>query len=206
MTVGVWPLKAIFEESSWVEGTGDRGGALCRCNIELWWCGPNSQFRLGIFVWLPESSLRAGTQAGVSWLILGLRHRKWLRVYNTMEYTYIFQSPPILLAEISCVASAGRIYTDEIHFMTPLRWREVDTFHLSWWWQHHYILPLTISKRDYITIDELQITAGFHQLAIELCTVRALQVDQVRLNFVSLVPILVDDGLEAELNHYTKLA
>jgi hypothetical protein len=61
MTVGVWPLKAIFEESSWVEGTVYEGGSFV---VELSSCGGAGQqsvlFWGYLSGWLPESSLVAG--------------------------------------------------------------------------------------------------------------------------------------------------
>lgn len=72
-------------------------------------------------------------------------------------------------------------------------------FNLSWWWQHHYILPLTVSKRDHISINELYISARRNQLAIKFRAVRTLQVDQIRLYLIFLVSKLIRDGLEAEL-------
>jgi hypothetical protein len=67
MTVGVWPLKAIFEESSWVEGTVYEGGSFV---VELSSCGGAGQqsvlFWGYLSGWLPESSsLRAGFWKGV---------------------------------------------------------------------------------------------------------------------------------------------
>ena len=75
-----------------------------------------------------------------------------------------------------------------------------------WRWQHHHVLPLAVSEGDHIPINQLHVPTRSDQLAVELCAVRTFQVDQIRLDFVCFVPILVDDSLEAELNHCTKLA
>lgn len=72
--------------------------------------------------------------------------------------------------------------------------------------QHDYVLPLTVSKRYHISVYQLYIARSINQLAIELRTVRTLQINQVRLHFVRFVAILISDSLEAELNHCAQLA
>ena len=156
----------------------------------------------GIFVWLPESSLLRALKR-VCWLVLGLRH---CRVRT--EHKYIFQSQPILLADISIILSARRFFAAKF---TMVPWRRMGanlicTLYLRRRRQHHYILSLTVSKRDHISVHQLHISACIYQLAIELRAVRTLQINQVGFHFVRLVSILVNGSLEAELNHYTKLA
>lgn len=56
--------------------------------------------------------------------------------------------------------------------------------HLLWRWKHHHVLPLAVSKRDHIPINQLHIPTRSYQLAVEFCAVCALQVDQVGLDFV----------------------
>lgn len=142
---------------------------MCRCNIELWWCGPNSQFRLGIFVWLPESSLlRALERVRVA--------HGWPQAFTgsgwNIKYAPQSQSIFSLLSPVKDVLSMENSPHSTVTLDRSKRLQ--DSPNLCWWWQHHYILPLTVSKRDHISVHQLYISAGIYQLAVELRAIRAL--------------------------------
>ena len=68
-----------------------------------------------------------------------------------------------------------------------------------WRWQHHHVFPLAVSEGDHIPINQLHVPTRSDQLAIEFCAVGALQVNQVRLDFVRFVSVLICRSLVAEL-------
>jgi hypothetical protein len=50
------------------------------CNIELCWCAPNSQFRLGDICLASRILVIAGGHSSGCLNHVGLRHETWLRV------------------------------------------------------------------------------------------------------------------------------
>lgn len=66
--------------------------------------------------------------------------------------------------------------------------------------EHKHILPRTGPELDHILVSQFQVPTIRHLVAVQLCTVRTLQVNQIRLYSADLVPVLVSLLRIAELN------
>lgn len=69
--------------------------------------------------------------------------------------------------------------------------------------EHKHVLPRTGPELDHVLVSQLQVPTIRDLVAVELGTIRALQVDQIRLHTADLIPVLVpllriaelDDGM-----------
>lgn len=67
--------------------------------------------------------------------------------------------------------------------------------------QHHHIFSFAIPKRHHILVQELHISTRLHLLSIQFRAIRAVEINQVRLDFAQLVPKLVRARSVSELDH-----
>ena len=72
------------------------------------------------------------------------------------------------------------------------------------WWQHDDIFPLTVAEFHQIAAPQLNISPTLYLLPIQNCPISTLQVQQVRPNSRSRLPVLARLGRMSEL-HYSML-
>jgi hypothetical protein len=58
-------------------------------------------------------------------------------------------------------------------------------------WQHHNILPLAVAKGHDITVSQLNVATTSNLLAVQSCSVGAVQVDEIWFDLAYFVSILI---------------
>ena len=69
------------------------------------------------------------------------------------------------------------------------------------WRQHHDILSLAVSEANDVAITQLHKSTSLHLLAVQLRSVRAVEINEIRLHPPTLVTILVSASQIPKLNH-----